>query len=87
MDGMQPSALLVELGYSLQNILGSDAVAAIGYQSAREAFSIELPESCMIVGLSAGITGITSVAFEWRRDEDYGGDGTDLATAPFTVEF
>jgi len=29
MDGMQPSALMFELGYSLQNILGSDAVAAI----------------------------------------------------------
>ena len=87
MDGMQPSALMVELGYSLQNILGSDAVAAIGYQSTREASGIELPESRMIVGLSAGITDNTSVAFEWRRDEDYGGDSTDLATAQFTVAF
>lgn len=87
MDGMQPSAFMVELGYSLENILGSDAVAAIGYQSTREASGIELPESRTIVGLSAGITDNTSVAFEWRRDEDYGGDSTDLATAQFTVEF
>lgn len=87
MDGMQPTALMVELGYSLENVLGSDAVAAIGYQSTREASGIELPESRMIVGLSAGITDNTSVAFEWRRDEDYGGDSTDLATAQFTVEF
>ena len=87
MDGMQPSALMVEVGYSLQNIVGSDAVAAVGYQSTREASGIELPESRMIVGLSAGITDNTSVAFEWKRDEDYGGDGTDLATAQFTVEF
>lgn len=72
---------------SLENVLGSDAVAAVGYQSSREASGIELPESRMIVGLSAGITDNTSVAFEWRRDEDYGGDGTDLATAQFTVEF
>ena len=86
-DGLQPSALMFELSYSLQNILGSDAVAAIGYQSTREASGIELPESRMIVGLSAGITENTSVAFEWRRDEDYGGDSTDLATAQFTVAF
>ena len=72
---------------SLENVLGSDAVAAVGYQSTREASGIELPESRMIVVLSAGITDNTSVAFEWRRDEDYGGDSTDLATAQFTVEF
>ncbi len=86
-DGMQPSAVMFELGYSLENILGSEAVVAVGYQSTREASGIELPESRMIVGLSAGITDNTSVAFEWRRDEDYGGDSTDLATAQFTVEF
>lgn len=87
-DGMQPSAVMFELAYSLENVLGSDAVAAVGYQSTREASGIELPESRMIVGLSAGITDNTSVAFEWRRDEDYGGDNsTDLATAQFTVAF
>ena len=86
-DGMQPSAVMLELGYSLGNILGGDAVAAVGYQSTREASGIELPESRTILGLSAGITENTSVAFEWRRDEDDGGDSTDLATAQFTVEF
>ena len=87
MDGMQPSALMVEPGHSVENILGSDAVATAGCQSTREASGIDLPESRTIVGLSAGITDNTSVAFAWRRDEDYGGDGTDLATAQFTVGF
>ena len=86
-DGMQPSAVMFELAYSLENILGGDAVAAIGYQSTREASGIELPESRMIVGLSAGITDNTSLAFEWRRDADYGGDNADLATAQLTVAF
>jgi hypothetical protein len=55
----QPNARI-----SPKNVQGSDAVAAVGYQSTREVSSIELSESRMIAGLSAGITDNASVAFE-----------------------
>ncbi len=86
--GAEPSALNVELGYSL-----NWGTVAASYQTTEEALTLGQPETRILVGASMDIAENTSLGLEYLKDEDYsvadGGTGKDASTitAQLAVSF
>ena len=88
----EPSAWAIEAAYAF-TLADKDATVAISYQESEEAFALELPKKSTLVGLSVGVTENVGLAFEWKRDDDYGmdeggtGKSADTVTTVLSAEF
>lgn len=88
-NGAQPSAWNLEVGYGLQ-LMGKDATVALAFQGTREALALELPRERWLLGISIDILNDTALSFEWAWDDDYDigtGESADTVTAQLAVEF
>lgn len=84
----QPEAFNLEAGFSF-DLVGKPAVFALAYQGTDGYENIDPTVSEKRVGgaLTVEIFEGTSVALEYRNDEDYNGDDADTVTAKVAVEF
>jgi len=90
--GAEPSAWNFEGAYT-REIKGKETTFAVGYQKTNEALALELPEERILGSIGVEVWENTSLALEYRHDEDYsvadGGTGNDAnaATVQLAVEF
>jgi hypothetical protein len=90
--GAEPEALSFEADYTTE-LFNRETVFALGYQGTDESLQLGLPEERYLGAVSVGIFSHTTLAFEYRHDEDYeeseGGTGEDAnaATVQLAVEF
>ncbi len=69
--GQSPAAWMLEVGYQF-DLLGKEALIALGYQGTREALALALPETRGLVAFDLGIYQYTTLQLEWVLDQDYG---------------
>jgi hypothetical protein len=88
-----PSAWNIELGYNFE-AMSKPATFAIGYQgtddmadAAWTGTANEMIEESIVAAYSMEIMDATSIAIEYRNDEDYAGGDYDTLTGLLSVEF
>lgn len=85
--GAEPSSYNVEFGYHF-TLSGKEATLGLALQGSDEALAVELPESRYSIALSSEIMKNTSLAAEWRYDDDYAvaDGGTGKSANQFTFQ-
>ena len=82
-SGAQPSSSNFEIAYDFA-ITGHATTLAVAIQSTDEALALELAEQRTAAALSVDLLPNTSMALEWKHEEDYaegeGGSGDDTDT-------
>lgn len=91
-EAARPQAWGVEVGYSTE-VMGKETLFSVGYQGTDEALVLDLPEARYLASVRMTLMEKTSLALEYRHDEDYGineggtGDNGKAATMQLAVEF
>ncbi len=86
--GAEPSAFNLEAGYGFE-LAGRPALVAIAWQGSDDFAAIDtgVSEQRLAAAVSVEIFDGTTVALEYRTDEDYTGADTDTVSALLAVEF
>ena len=83
----EPSAWQAEAAYTF-DLIGKEAVAAIGASGTSDGADAGLAESLMLVGLSVGISDGIGLGIEYSQRQEYDADGTDnKITVLLSAEF
>lgn len=90
--GAEPKAWQMELAYTTE-VAAREVTLALGYQRTDEAVALGLPEHRYLGSVGIGVFDKTTLALEYRHDQDYGiaEDGTNESAhqvvAQLAVEF
>ena len=85
--GAEPSAWQAEAAYSF-DLMGKEAVAAVGASGTNDGAGAGLAESLMLVGFSVGVSDGIGLGIEYSQRQEYEANGTDDAiTVLLAAEF
>jgi hypothetical protein len=85
--GAEPSAWHAEAAYGF-DLMGREAVLAVGAGGTSDAADAELAETLMLLGISVGVAEGVGLGIEWSQREGYDSGGADDAiTALLAAEF
>ncbi|HBI15940.1 MAG TPA: hypothetical protein DDY20_10580 [Desulfobulbaceae bacterium] len=91
-SGAQPEAWSLEAGWTF-DLLQRETVFSVSWQGTAEAQALGLPEDRYLAAIRMMILANTSLAIEYRHDEDYAsaddgtGESSDAAALQLAVEF
>lgn len=90
--GARPKAWQLELAYTTE-VAEREVTLALGYQRTDEALALGLPEQRYLAAVGVGIFANTTLALEYRHDQDYGiaeggtNENAHQVVAQLAVEF